>query len=123
MTNATQVTPTPGKPALLLSAFDLADVGYDVEEFLVAGTACRYTPVNELGPDGRWDITPSGSADFTTRIVVLTPSDPACPSTPCGRLVNVALTLMGTAEWMMPAQTSTARWKAAFASSWPAKPV
>jgi hypothetical protein len=102
MTNATQVTPTPGKPALLLSAFDLADVGYDVEEFLVAGTACRYTPVNELGPDGRWDITPSGSADFTTRIVVLTPSDPAhFNGTVLVEWLNVSGGIDAAAVWMM----------------------
>ena len=102
MTNTAQVTPTPGKPALLLSAFDLADVGYDVEEFLVAGTACRYTPVSELGPDGRWDVIPSGSADFTTRIVVLTPSDPArFNGTVLVEWLNVSGGIDAAAVWMM----------------------
>ena len=102
MTNTTQVTPTPGKPALLLSAFDLADVGYCVEEFLVAGTACRYTPVRELGADGRWDVTPSDSADFTTRIVVLTPSDPAgFNGTVLVEWLNVSGGIDAAAVWMM----------------------
>ncbi|WP_232003712.1 hypothetical protein, partial [Mycobacterium sp. 1465703.0] len=41
MTNSAvaQVTPVPGKPVLLLSAFDLADLGYAVEEFFVSATA------------------------------------------------------------------------------------
>ena len=51
MTNTAEVTPVPGAPALLLSAFDLADVGYVVEEFFVTGAVCSYTPVSELGPE------------------------------------------------------------------------
>ena len=35
----------------------------------------RYAPVGELGSDGRWDAAPSEVADYTTRIVVLKPSD------------------------------------------------
>ncbi|MEE2853269.1 MAG: alpha/beta hydrolase domain-containing protein [Actinomycetota bacterium] len=102
MTHTTQVTPTPGKPALLLSAFDLADVGYCVEEFLVAGTARSYSPVSELGPDGRWDVTPSGSADFTTRMVVLTPSDPArFNGTVLVEWLNVSGGIDAAAVWMM----------------------
>ncbi|HEX5253968.1 MAG TPA: alpha/beta hydrolase domain-containing protein [Mycobacterium sp.] len=103
MTNTRpRVTPTPGRPALLLSAFDLAEVGYGVEEFLIAGTACRYTPVSELGPDGRWDVTPSGSADFTTRIVVLTPSDPArFNGTVLVEWLNVSGGIDAAAVWMM----------------------
>jgi Alpha/beta hydrolase domain len=70
------VTPVPGKPALLLGAFDIGALGYEVKEFFVAGTASRYAPTAELGPDGRWPVTPSGTADFTTRMVALTPTDP-----------------------------------------------
>lgn len=102
MTNTTRVTPAPGKPALLLSAFDLADVGYIVEEFFVSGTACRYAPVSELGPDGRWDVTPSGSADYTTRIVALTPSDPArFNGTVLVEWLNVSGGIDAAAVWMM----------------------
>ncbi|OBB94734.1 alpha/beta hydrolase domain-containing protein [Mycobacterium sp. 852002-40037_SCH5390672] len=102
MTKTTQVTPAPGKPALLLSAFDLADVGYHVEEFLVSATAPCYTAVTELGPDGRWDVTPSGSADYTTRIVVLTPSDPArFNGTVLVEWLNVSGGIDAAAVWMM----------------------
>lgn len=102
MTNTTQVTPVPGKPALLLSAFDLADVGYVVEEFFVSGTACCYAPVGGLGPDGRWDVTPSGSADYTTRIVALTPADPArFNGTVLVEWLNVSGGIDAAAVWMM----------------------
>lgn len=102
MTNIPRVTPVPGTPALLLSAFDLADAGYVVEEFVVSGTACRYAPVSELGPDGRWDVTPSGSADYTTRIVALTPSDPArFNGTVLVEWLNVSGGIDAAAVWMM----------------------
>lgn len=103
MTNSTAlVTAAPGKPLLLLSAYDLADVGYRVEEFFVSATASSYTPVTELGPDGRWDVTPSGSADFTTRIVVLTPTDPArFNGTVLVEWLNVSGGIDAPAVWMM----------------------
>lgn len=102
MTDGTQVTPVPGNPALPLSAFDLAGVGYVVEEFFVSGTACRYAPVSELGPDGRWDVTPTGSADYTTRIVALTPSDPArFNGTVLVEWLNVSGGIDAAAVWMM----------------------
>jgi hypothetical protein len=68
------VTPVPGTPALLLGAFDLGGLGYAVDEYFVSGTATRYAPTAELGPDGRWSVTPSGTADYTTRVVVLKPT-------------------------------------------------
>lgn len=55
------ITPVSGKPNLLLGAYDLATVGYGAEEFFVSGTARSYEP--------------AGSADYTTRIVVLLPTD------------------------------------------------
>ncbi|WP_406813134.1 alpha/beta hydrolase domain-containing protein [Mycobacterium sp. M23085] len=102
MANTAQVTPVPGTPALLLSAFDLADVGYAVEEFFVAGTASRYRPVSELGPDGRWDVTASGSAEYSNRIVALTPTDPArFNGTVLVEWLNVSGGIDAAAVWMM----------------------
>ncbi|MGA5543841.1 alpha/beta hydrolase domain-containing protein [Mycobacterium sp. NPDC051198] len=57
------VTKVPGKPNLLLGAYDLANLGYGAEEFFVSGTAHSYEP--------------PGSANYTTRIVVLRPTDAA----------------------------------------------
>ena len=70
-----QVVPAPRKPLLLVGAFDIGSVGYVAEEFFISGTASSYAAIGELGPDGRWDVTRSGTADYTTRIVVLTPAD------------------------------------------------
>ena len=71
------VTPIPGQPNFLLGAFDIASLGYGVEEFFITGTASSYTPVGALEADGRWTVTAAGEADYTTRVVVLKPLDPA----------------------------------------------
>jgi hypothetical protein len=51
----------PGKPSLLLGAFEIDSVGYVAEEFFVSGTASSYEPEAKLGPRaplisplGRW---------------------------------------------------------------------
>ena len=105
MTDPSLVTPVPGKPHLLLGAFDIGTLGYVAEEFFVSGTASSYTPTMELGPDGRWDVTPSGTAEYTTRIVVLTPADGAqCPDfngTVLVEWLNVSGGIDAPAVWMM----------------------
>ena len=102
MTDPTVVPAGPGKPLLLLGAFDLAGVGYGAEEFFVSGTASSYAPEGVLGPDGRWDVTPCGTADYTTRMVVLTPADPAhFNGTVLVEWLNVSGGIDAPAVWMM----------------------
>jgi hypothetical protein len=102
MTKSLVVTPAPGKPLLLLGAFDIDGVGYVAEEFFISGTASSYAPVEELGPDGRWDVTPSGTADYTTRIVALTPADRArFNGTVLVEWLNVSGGIDAPAVWMM----------------------
>ena len=67
----------PGKPFLILGAFDGPRLGYTEEEFAVSGDASSYRLKGDAGLDGRWKVAPSGSAPYTTRIVVVRPSDPA----------------------------------------------
>jgi Alpha/beta hydrolase domain len=96
------VTPAPGKPALLLGAFDIASVGYVAEEFFISGTASSYSSAAELSADGRWSVTPSGAADFTTRMVVLTPADRAhFNGTVLVEWLNVSGGIDAPAVWMM----------------------
>ena len=96
------VTPTPGKPALLLGGFDIAELGYGAEEFFVSSTASSYTSADELSPDGQWTVTPADSADYTTRIVVLTPTDPApFNGTVLVEWLNVSGGIDAPAVWMM----------------------
>jgi len=92
----------PGHPLLLLGAFPIHDVGYVAEEFFVSGTASSYAPDAELGPDGQWRVTPSGTADFTTRIVALTPADRAqFNGTVLVEWLNVSGGIDAPAVWMM----------------------
>ncbi|OBF56594.1 hypothetical protein A5756_10960 [Mycobacterium sp. 852002-53434_SCH5985345] len=102
MTGPLDITPAPGRPLLLLGAFDLADVGYRTEEFFVSGTATSYAPAAALEPDGRWSVTPSATADYTTRMVVLTPADPArFNGTVLVEWLNVSGGIDAPAVWMM----------------------
>jgi hypothetical protein len=100
--DAASYTPAPGKPALLLGAFDIASVGYVAEEFFISGSASSYGPAAELTPDGRWSVSPATAADYTTRIVVLTPSDLArFNGTVLVEWVNVSGGIDAPAVWMM----------------------
>jgi len=96
------VTPAPGKPALLLGAFDIASLGYVAEEFFISGAASSYGSTAELGPDGRWSVTPSAAGEFTTRMVVLTPADRArFNGTVLVEWLNVSGGIDAPAVWMM----------------------
>jgi alpha/beta hydrolase family protein len=102
MTDSTLVAPAPGTPFLLLGGFDLAGLGYVVEEFFVSGSASSYSPAAELTADGAWKVNPSGTADYTTRVVVLTPSDPArFNGTALVEWLNVSGGIDAPAVWMM----------------------
>ena len=68
--------PIPGNPASL-SAVDLGPRGYVEEEFFVEGTARAYEPTGPLTEDGRWDVQPTTTAPYRTRVLVRRPKDPA----------------------------------------------
>lgn len=102
MTKEPEVVPAPGKPLLLLGAFDIGDLGYAAEEFFVTGTASSYTPTAELTSDGRWDVKADATADYTTRVVVLAPADPArFNGTVLVEWLNVSGGIDAPAVWMM----------------------
>ena len=71
------VTAVPGKPVLMLAAFDLTSVGYQANEYFLSGTATSYQLPKPATGDGIWNATPAATAPYTTRIVVVRPSDPA----------------------------------------------
>jgi len=70
------VVAVPGQPTLILSSFDLALLGYTTEEFFISGTASSYTLAEPPSPLGVWNAEPAATAPFTTRIVVVRPTDP-----------------------------------------------
>lgn len=94
--------PEAGTPALLLGSFDLATLGYNATEFFISGTATSYTPIADLGSDGRWSAAPSSTADYTTRIVILKPMDFAkFNGTVIVEWLNVTGGIDAPAEWFM----------------------
>ncbi len=99
-TSEPSVTHAPGKPKLLLGAYDLAELGYTDDEYFVSGTASRYAPVGDHGADGHWGATPSGSAAYTIRIVVLKPIE-AFNGTVVVEWLNVSGGIDAPAVWMM----------------------
>jgi hypothetical protein len=68
--------PAVGNLFLLANSFDLADVGYEVQEYFVAGIASSFTNLSELGIDGLWDVEAAEQAAYKTRIVVHRPIKP-----------------------------------------------
>jgi hypothetical protein len=93
---AKTVVPLPGRPLLNLGQYDLAALGYVVEEELLSGVATSYQAVDELAEDGRWKAAPAGSSPFTTRAVVVRPSDPAKFN---GTVVVEWLNVTGGGDW------------------------
>ena len=83
-----KVTPQPGKPNLLLGAYDLATLGYGAEEFFVSGTAASYATDDH--------------AEYTTRIVVCRPIDDAVfNGTVIVEWLNVSGGIDAPAVWFM----------------------
>ncbi len=78
----------PGRPNLLLGSYDLTALGYRADEFFVSGRAVSYAP--------------AGSADYTTRIVVLRPIDPTAGNgTAMVEWLNVSGGIDAPAVWLM----------------------
>src|SRR5215467_12003783 len=94
--------PLEGPPGIIMAGFDLGQVGYTLEEFFLEGTATSFGPAGPAGPDGRWQVTPSGRAPFATRLVVCRPSDPgAFTGTVVLEWLNVSAGFDAPAHWML----------------------
>jgi hypothetical protein len=96
------VTAVPGKPALLLGAYDLAPLGYQMSEYFVSGQASSYSLPPPIASDGVWNAVPAAKASYTTRIVVIRPSDPAkFNGTVLVEWLNVTAGQDTPADWMV----------------------
>lgn len=67
------VTDDASSPFIGASSVALATVGYVMEEFFLSGAARSFTAAGPLSSDGLWEVTPAGSAPYTTRVVVRRP--------------------------------------------------
>ena len=72
ITGGTYDLPFNPMPARLAEEHD-----YVEEEFFISGTATAYQADGSLGADGRWDVSPSTTAPYQTRILVHRPADAA----------------------------------------------
>jgi hypothetical protein len=90
--------PAPDRAGL----YELADLGYTEQEFLLEGTAESYELAGPRGPDGRWVVRPAAAAPFTTRVVL---RQPASQDDFSGTLVvewlNVSGGLDAAPDWML----------------------
>jgi hypothetical protein len=70
------VTGGAGHPTIVSTSFDLGQVGYVSGEYFLSGTATAFSSAQPLTADGKWRITPTSSAPYTTRLLVYRPADP-----------------------------------------------
>jgi hypothetical protein len=66
----------PDAPALAATPELLAEYGYVEDEYVLAGDATAYEPDGPLRANGRWSVSPAGTAPYRTRILVRRPADP-----------------------------------------------
>lgn len=96
------VTPLPGKPALLIGAYEPSDVGYTASEFVISGEAASYAMSEPASADGHWRAAEDDTADYATRIVVWRPTDPArFDGTVIVEWLNVTGGVDSPADWLM----------------------
>lgn len=96
------VAPAPGKPALLMGAYDLGALGYQADEFFLSGTATSYALTGTATADGVWNAEPAATAPYKTRVVVIRPKDPAkFNGTVLVEWLNVTSGQDTPADWMV----------------------
>ena len=74
------VTPATGGGGVAVvpgfTQFDPAVVGYEQSEVFLSGMASAYQPTAPLGTDGKYSVAETSTATYTTRAVVMRPTDP-----------------------------------------------
>uniref|UniRef100_UPI0035CA33D2 alpha/beta hydrolase domain-containing protein n=1 Tax=uncultured Sphingomonas sp. TaxID=158754 RepID=UPI0035CA33D2 len=99
---AQSVIAIPGKPNLLIGAYNVGDLGYMEKEFFISGEAATYVAGTPLATDGRWTVSPVAKATYTTRIVVLRPTNGSkFNGTVVVEWLNVSGGLDAPADWFM----------------------
>ncbi|MGE3691087.1 MAG: alpha/beta hydrolase domain-containing protein [Novosphingobium sp.] len=102
LAQSAQPVAVSGKPDLMLGAYDLAPLGYQVEEYFLSGTATSHSLPGVPSADGAWNAVPAATAPYTTRFVVIRPSDPArFNGTLLVEWLNVTAGQDTPADWMV----------------------
>ena len=101
MAEAPVASAMPGTPVLPIGSYDMSALGYDLQEFAVAGIAKSFKLLGEASSAGNWRVAADQSAPYRTRIVVIRPSDPAkFNGTVIVEWLNVSGGLDVPVEWM-----------------------
>jgi len=90
--------------AMLLgqTVLNLADLGYQQNEFFISGQASSYTNTKPMLSDGKWSVKVVDKADFKTRFIVKRPIDPAkFNGTVIIEWFNVSGGTEASSEWIM----------------------
>lgn len=96
------LTAVRGKPLLMLGAYDLGQLGYQVEEYFLSGMATSYRLPGPATADGKWDAIADAIQPYATRLVVVRPSDPAkFNGTVLVEWLNVTAGQDTPADWMV----------------------
>jgi hypothetical protein len=69
--------PITGTSSLSLANYPLAKVGHTESEFFFSGNAGSYSATVPLTSDGSWSVHPATSAPYTSRMIVVRPTDPS----------------------------------------------
>lgn len=95
--------PIAGTPTLLgTTTFNLADVGYEQNEYFISGQARSYTNTEQLQSDGKWRVRVADQAAYKTRILVYRPIDPAAfNGTVIVEWLNVSSGAESSSVWIM----------------------
>ena len=92
----------PGPNPVPAGAYDLSEVGYCEQEYLLSGSARSYQIAAERLSDGKWDAWPDATAPFATRLIVRRPADPASFSgTVVVEWLNVSGGVDAAPDWTM----------------------
>jgi hypothetical protein len=95
--------PIKGTPVNLASTmFKLAEVGYQQEEYFIAGKASSYSGSTPRSVDGKWSVQVADEAEYKTRILVVRPTDPSkFNGTVIFEWLNVSSGIESPPEWLL----------------------
>ena len=97
-----QLRPLKGTAPDQTVGYDLSELGYTEQEFLLTGTAESYRLAGTRGFDGRWSVRPAGAAPFSTRVLLRRPAaDADFSGTLAVEWLNVSGGLDAAPDWMM----------------------
>jgi hypothetical protein len=68
---------SPNVPVNAMPTGFAKQYGYSEREYFFSGTATAYAAKGTWGADGKWAVTPTTTAPYTSRMVVRVPTDPA----------------------------------------------